>query len=89
MVDIFYSTSYILIKFDMPSVHAPTLTNQIGKDQDFIRYGLTTLHEYDDEYAIDCKCKEQGEFVKNAFSFQKPMSAYVKKRVYKNYGVRL
>jgi hypothetical protein len=73
----------------MPSQNTPGLSTEIAKDNDYIRYSLTALHEYDEEYETDCLCAERGEFLKNAFNFERPMSSHMKKRIYKNYGLRL
>ena len=73
----------------MPSKEVSSLTSQIHKDSDYIRYGISMLHDFDDSYEPDCECKTRGEFVKNAFNYEKPMSSYLKKKYFKNYGLRL
>ncbi len=73
----------------MPSQNADLLTNDIKKDTDYIRYGLSKLHDFDETYEPECQCKTRGEFVKNAFNYEKPMSSYLKKKYFKNYGIRL
>jgi len=73
----------------MPSQNADLVTSEIKKNSDYIRYGITKLQDYDETYEPDCECKRRGEFVKNAFNYEKPMSAYLKKKYFKNYGLRL
>jgi hypothetical protein len=38
------------------------------------------LHDFDETYEPDCVCKTKGEFIKNAFNYEKPMSSYLKKK---------
>lgn len=73
----------------MPSKETISIDQEIRKDQDFLRSCITTLKEYDDEYKNECPCKEAGQFVKYGFDFRNPMTSWDKKKVYKDYGVRL
>ena len=73
----------------MPSRNATPLTSDIKKDSDYIRSGLSLLHDFDETYEPNCECKTRGEFIKNAFNYEKPMSSYLKKKYIKNYGLRL
>lgn len=79
----------MLIKFDMPRDQVDSVVNEVSKEDDYIRTGIFPLIEYDENYETPCKCKEKGEFIKNAFDFQKPMTTWHKKIHYKNYGRRL
>ena len=79
----------MLIKFDMPSNKIQSVTSELLKDQDYIRTGISPLLEYDQDYKQVCACAERGEFVKNAFDFTRPMTSWDKKRVFKNYALRL
>ena len=79
-----------MIKFDVPTKETISIDQEIRKDQDFLRSSITLLREYaQDEFKNECECKEKGEFVKNGFDFRNPMTSWDKKRVYKDYGVRL
>ena len=49
----------------MPSRNATPLTSDIKKDSDYIRSGLSLLHDFDETFEPDCVCKTKGEFVKN------------------------
>ena len=73
----------------MPSKNIDSLTGEIKKDTDYLRHIVATFHDYDENYEPDCKCKTKGEFVKNAFNYEKPMTSYLKKKYFKNYGLRL
>lgn len=79
----------MLIKFDLPRDQVQAVGAELKKDADYIRSGITNLVEYDEEYQADCRCAEKGEFAKLAFNFDRPMTSWDKKRVYKNYGLRL
>lgn len=82
--------SYILVKFDVPARETISIDQEIRKDQDFLRSAITLMKEYaDGEFENECHCKEKGEFVKYGFDFRNPMTSWDKKRVYKDYGVRL
>lgn len=73
----------------MPPRDTIFIDQEIKKDEDFLRSCITTLKEYDENYKTECQCKEKGEFIKYAFDFRNPMTSWDKKRVYKDYGVRL
>ncbi|CAF0713915.1 unnamed protein product [Brachionus calyciflorus] len=81
--------NYMLIKFDLPRNHVPNVISEIQKDADYIRSGITPITEFEDTYEAECKCLEKGKFMKNPFNFEKPMTTWDKKKVYKNYGLRL
>lgn len=63
--------------------------SEVAKNDDYIRYGISPLLEYDEEHEETCICKEKGVFMKNSFNFMNPMTAWDKKKIYKNYGLRL
>ena len=80
----------MLIKFDVASKETTSIDQEIRKDEDYIRSCITKLHEYDEEFKQECQCKETtGQFQKYGFDFRNPMTSYHKKKVYKDYGVRL
>lgn len=79
----------MLIKFDLPRTHVNNVTSEILKDADFLRSGISPLVENTEEFDAECRCKERGKFMKNAFNFEKPMTSWNKQKVYKNYGLRL
>lgn len=72
----------------MPGRDVFKLSNEISKDADFLRTSVSKLVE-PDEFQVDCKCEEAGTFVKNLFNYEKPMTHWDKKKVYKNYGRRI
>lgn len=79
----------MLIKFDVPSKETTSIDQEIKKDEDFIRSCITKLTEYDESFKQTCKCAEKGQFQKNGFDFRNPMTSYHKKKIYKDYGVRM
>ncbi len=78
-----------MVKFDLPSKNVNAVVSEVAKNDDFIRYGISPLLEWDEDHEEPCVCKERGEFMKNSFNYMKPMTAWDKKKVYKNYGLRL
>ena len=78
-----------MIKFDAPRDLSMNVAAETHKNKDFMRTYITPLVEYDETRQVECKCKESGEFAKNAFNFFKPMTSWDKRRVYKDYGRRL
>ena len=88
---VFLLLSYILVKFDLPSKDVPLIDQEIKKDEDFIRSCITKLVEIKEDFKQNCICKEQGQgkFQKYGFDFRNPMTSFDKKRIYKDYGVRL
>lgn len=79
----------MLIKFDLPRTQVTNVTTELQKDADFLRTGISPLVEYEETFDAECRCKQRGQFMKNPFNFEKPMTAWDKKTVYKNYGLRL
>ena len=73
----------------MPPRDTVFIDQEIKKDQDFLRSSITILKEYDQDFKTQCQCKEKGEYIKYGFDFRNPMTSWDKKRVYKDYGVRL
>jgi hypothetical protein len=73
----------------MPRTTVVKAMTDLVKDVDYIRTHVTPLKEYDEDYQVECVCLERGEFSKNSFNFFKPMTVWDKKRIYKDYGVRL
>lgn len=68
--------------------------SEISKDADYLRSGVSPLVEYganneEDNFQVECKCKEEGQFNKFGFDFEKPMTVWKKKKIFKNYGLRL
>ena len=72
----------------MPGRDVTKLGNEISKDAEFLRTAVSKLVE-PDEFQNECKCQETGKFVKNLFNYEKPMTHWDKKNVYKNYGRRI
>jgi len=84
----FDSKSYVLVKFDVPRTEISQILTEMSKDKDYLRSGVSPLVDLE-EFQVKCLCEEKGEFVKNPFKFESPMTSWDKKRVYKNYGLRL
>ena len=72
----------------MPRDESMDLKSNVEKDGDYLRATWMMLKEYDSSFKAECACKKSGEFKKNAFNFMKPMTAFDKMRVYKDYGKR-
>jgi hypothetical protein len=79
----------MLIKFDIPRTEVNAVAQELRKDQDLIRTGIMPLQEHESDFQATCQCAEKGEFVKNEFNYEKPMTSWDKKRIFKNYGLRL
>ena len=79
----------MLIKFDVPSNDTSFIDKEIKKDEDFIRSCITKLTEYDEDFEQKCLCAQRGQFMKYGFDFRNPMTSYDKKKIFKDYGVRL
>lgn len=79
----------MLIKFDLPRSQINSVTSEIRKDADFLKSGISSLKELDDSFDAECKCLEEGKFIKFPFNFEKPMTVWDKKKIFKNYGLRL
>ena len=73
----------------MPTKETLSIEQEIRKDEDYIRSCLTKLNEYDDDFKKNCECNEKGQFVKYGFDFRKPLTVWDKKKLYKDYTVRL
>jgi hypothetical protein len=72
----------------VPRTEINTIATEMSKDKDFLRTGVSPLVDLE-EFKVKCQCEEKGEFVKNPFNFQNPMTSWDKKKIYKNYGLRL
>ena len=79
----------MLIKFDSPTQEVPKIEKEIVNEGEFLRTCVTLLENEDEPTPVECICKQNGQFSKHGFDFQKPMTTWAKKRIYKNYGRRL
>lgn len=79
----------MLIKFDSPRQEVETIMKDVKNEADYLRSAVTRLEDEDEPSPVDCICKKNGQFSKHGFDFEKPMTTWAKKRIYKNYGRRL
>lgn len=79
----------MLIKFDLPRSHVNTVTSEMRKDADYLRSGISPLKVFEEDFDAECRCLERGKFMKFPFNFERPMTSWDKKKIYKNYGLRL
>lgn len=77
----------MIIKFDSPRQEVQSIVKEIKNEGNFLRTSITPLS--DEQTDVECVCKENETFSKHGFDFEKPMTSWDKKRIYKNYGRRL
>lgn len=87
MINIFtFIISYILIKFDAPSKEAPNIQDEFNNNVDYIRSTLAPLQELEEP---TCICSTNGEFKKDRVNYLKPLSTWNRRKIYRDYSVRL
>jgi hypothetical protein len=76
-----------LIKFDLPSKETKTVEKEFQNNNDYIRTTISPLKEYSNN--VDCECLENGQFIKDRINYMKPMSIGNKRKIYRDYSIRL
>ena len=62
---------------------------ELNRNLDFLRSSIGRLQDDSDDKSVPCKCKELGKFVKSEVDYMKPLTVWNKKRIFKDYSVRL
>jgi hypothetical protein len=87
---LFQNQSYILIKFDCSPKSVTSVAKDLHNNVDFLRSTIARINNIDEEIeANKCECKEIGKFVKSEVDYMKPMTVWNKKKIFKDYSIRL
>ena len=78
--------SFILIKFDIPREAVQAVIKSFENHDDYLR---STISRISDDQDVKCECLEEGKFIKDQVNYMKPMSTNNKRKIYRDYGVRL